>query len=351
MARIQAALGLIGFSSTSETPSTAPRVLSVVLKDAANGSSVAKTRTVGVTSVNDVPVVTLPSTAIAYVENAVPLLVFTGATAVDVDLAAATSTTATLTITNTNGESTDRLSIVPSGVYSVVGSELRANGVAIATFTGGAGTTPLVLSFTTNMARIQATLGLIGFSSTSETPSTTPRVLSVVLKDVVNGSSVAKTRTVGVTSVNDVPVVTLPTTAIAYVENAGPLLVFTGATAIDADLAASTASTATLTITNTNGESTDRLSIVPSGVYSVVGSELRANVCRDRDVYGWYRNDATGPVVHNQHGKNPSDAWFDWFFEYVGCSIHHASSPVGGAQRCSQWFECCKDADRWNHIG
>ncbi len=240
MARIQAALGLIGFSSTSDAPSTTLRVLSVVLKDAANGLSVAKTRTVGVTSVNDVPVVTLPSTAIAYVENAGPLLVFTGATAIDADLAASTSTTATLTITNTNAESTDRLSIVPGGVYSVVGTSLRANGVAIATFTGGTGTTPLVLSFTTNMARIQATLGLIGFSSTSETPSTTPRVLSVVLKDAVNGSSVAKTRTVGVTSVNDVPVVTLPSTAITYVENAVPLLVFTGATAIDADLAAST---------------------------------------------------------------------------------------------------------------
>ncbi len=70
MARIQAALGLIGFSSTSNAPSTTPRVLSVVLTDAASGASVVRTRTVGVTAVNDVPVVTLPSTTIAYAENA-----------------------------------------------------------------------------------------------------------------------------------------------------------------------------------------------------------------------------------------------------------------------------------------
>ncbi len=180
-------------------------------------------------------------------------------------------------MTNTNGESTDRLQVVPGGVYTVVGSQLRANGVVIATIAGGVGTTPLVLSFTTNMARIQAAIGLIGFSSTSDGPSTSPRVLSVVLTDAGNGASLSQTRTVGVTVTNDPPVITLPTTAIAYVENATPLKVFEGATASDPDLSSSSTTNATLTVTNTNAQSTDRLAIVPSGVYSVVGSELRAN--------------------------------------------------------------------------
>ncbi len=239
-------------------------MLSVVLRDAANGSSIARTRTVGITTVNDAPVITIPSNAITYIENAAPLLLYTGATAIDPDLAAATATTATLTVTNTNAESTDRVTIVPSGVYSVVGTELRANGVAIATFTGGTGTTPLILSFTSNMARVQAAIGLLGFSSTSQTPSTTPRVLTIRLTDAASTNSALLNRTVSVTSVNDVPIVTLPTTAISYTENAGPLLLFTGATATDADLAIATNTTATLTITNTNGESTDRVLIVPS---------------------------------------------------------------------------------------
>ncbi len=156
VARIQEVLLRVGFSNNLEVPPTTARLVNVQLTDGVGGTSIVKTRTVGVTSVNDVPIVTLPTTAISYTENAGALLVFTGATATDADLAAATNTTATLTVTNTNGESTDRLQIVPSGVYTVVGAELRANGVAIATFSGGTGTTPLVLSFTTNMARIQA---------------------------------------------------------------------------------------------------------------------------------------------------------------------------------------------------
>ncbi len=95
----------------------------------------------------------------------------------DADLLSTTNTTATLNVTNANGESTDRIQFVPSGVYTVVGSELRANNVAIATFTGGNGTTPFVVQFTTNMARIQAAIGLIGYTNSSDNPSTTSRVL------------------------------------------------------------------------------------------------------------------------------------------------------------------------------
>ncbi len=182
-----------------------------------------------------------------------------------------------MTVTNTNGEATDRLQIVPSGIYTVVGTDVRASGVTIGTFTGGLGTTPLVITFNTNMSNIQSVLGFIGFSSTSEAPSTTPRVLSVQLKDAANSTSVLRNRTVGVTSVNDLPVVTLPTTAISYTENAGPLVVFADTTVVDPDLLTTSVTTAVLTITNTNGEATDRLSIVPAGVYTVVGSELRAN--------------------------------------------------------------------------
>ncbi len=108
MARIQAAIGLIGFSSSSDALSTTPRVLSVRLTDASNANSLVRNRTVSVVSVNDAPVINLPSAPITYTENGPSLLLFSGATAVDPDLAAATATTATLTVTNTNGESTDR---------------------------------------------------------------------------------------------------------------------------------------------------------------------------------------------------------------------------------------------------
>ncbi len=277
MARVQAVLNLIGFFSVSESPSTTPRVLSVQITDRFNATNAAVLRTVGVVSVNDVPVVTLPTSAATYVENAAALLPFAGSTVVDVDTP--TITGGVLTITNTNGQTGDVLSLVPDATYTVSGTQLLASSVVIGSITGGAGTTPLVVTFSSaaTLTRIQQVIARVGFLNNTETPPTTPRVINVTLTDGVGGTSAVKTRTVSVTSVNDVPVVTLPTTAISYAENAGALLVFTGATATDADLASATNTTATLTVTNTNGESTDRLTIVPSGVYTVVGSELRAN--------------------------------------------------------------------------
>ncbi len=87
------------------------------------------------------------------------------------------------------------------------------------------------------------------------------------LTDGDGGSSNQAIKLVQVTPVNDLPIISLPTTTISYTENGPSLIVFNGATAVDADLAAATATTATLTVTNTNGESTDRLQIVPSGVF------------------------------------------------------------------------------------
>ncbi len=55
MARIQAALSLISFASSSDNPLTTPRVISVQLTDSVGGASVTKVRTVGIVSVNDVP--------------------------------------------------------------------------------------------------------------------------------------------------------------------------------------------------------------------------------------------------------------------------------------------------------
>ncbi len=126
---------------------------------------------------------------------------------------------------------------MPSGVYTVVGSELRANNVAIATFTGGNGRTPLVISFTTNMARIQAALGLIGFSSTSDAPLNTPRTISVQLTDAANGSSTLLNRSVDFLPVNDVPTLELNLPgAINYTRNTVAIVVAPTAAFVDADL-------------------------------------------------------------------------------------------------------------------
>ncbi len=118
----------------------------------------------------------------------------------------------------------------------MVGSELRANGVAIGTFTGGNGLTPFVISFSTNMARIQAALGLIGFSSTSNAPLTTSRVISVRLTDAASGASAVQNRTVGVIATNDAPVLSMNNTArVDYLQNSAAMVIVPNATFTDVD--------------------------------------------------------------------------------------------------------------------
>ncbi len=96
-----------------------PRVLTVQLTDAGGAATPVLRRTVGVTSVNDIPNISLPTTSAHYNENGAPTFLYTGATVVDLDLLNTTSTRATLTVTNTNAQSSDRLQVIPSGVYTI----------------------------------------------------------------------------------------------------------------------------------------------------------------------------------------------------------------------------------------
>ncbi len=71
-------------------------------------------------------------------------------------------------------------------------------------------------------------------------------------------------------TVNAHPEIILPTNSISYIENATPLLLFTGATVFD-DFAGATV----ITLLNTNGEASDQLSFVPNATYALVGNEIQ----------------------------------------------------------------------------
>ncbi len=268
---------------------------------------------------NDLPVVTLPTSSITYVENAAPLVLFTNATAVDLDLASTAATTAALTVTNTNGQSTDRLSILPAGVYSIAGSELRANGVAIGSFTGGVGTTPLVISFTTSMSRIQAVLGLIGFSSTSDAPSTTPRVITVRLTDAAGGVSAIQSRTVAVTSVNDVPVLNLNVpNAVSYTRNSPSVVIAGSATVTDADQGSFAGGTITIQATS-NNDSSNRIEL--GSAYSVNGVN---QVIFNGAVIGTLSGNGVGPnALRITFSTGATTAVVQ------GCSVQSPTEPLG----------------------
>ncbi len=67
----------------------------------------------------------------------------------------------------------------------------------------GFGSESLVINFATTLNQIQSVLGLIGFTTTSDTPSTVTREISVQLTDLDGNNSELKARKVAVKQVND----------------------------------------------------------------------------------------------------------------------------------------------------
>jgi hypothetical protein len=143
--------------------------------------------------------ITFTGAAVSFTENATnPTVLFAGAS-----VAGSVPSGRTLTITPTGGETTDRLTVTTGGTVTVSGSNINVGGTTLATFTGGDGTNPLVITFNAAPASAaQSILRQVTFASTSENPSTTARSISAVF-----AGGTAVTQTVNVTAVNDVPTI------------------------------------------------------------------------------------------------------------------------------------------------
>jgi Domain of unknown function (DUF4347)/Concanavalin A-like lectin/glucanases superfamily/Calx-beta domain/Putative Ig domain len=161
-----------------------------------------------VNPVNDMPTIALPTGAIAYAENATPVLLDAAATVADID--SANFDTGTLTVRYTaGGNASDRLSIrnqgTAAGQISLDGRKVLYEGTQIGTYTGGIGTDNLVITFNTAATPIatQALVKNLTYANVSEDPSLSPRALEIVLTDGDGGTSTAMTKTINVTSTND----------------------------------------------------------------------------------------------------------------------------------------------------
>lgn len=277
----------ITFQSVSENPSANPRTLWAQLTDGDGGTSTAVTKTINVTAVNDKPVVASFGDDLLYTENAGPILIASSSAVSDVD--STDFDTGTLTVKLTaNGQSTDFLTIrnqgTASGQISTTISDpatntgsvfitLTINSVLttlqIGTFTGGVGTTPLVVTLNANAlpGRVQALSRMVTYSNTSDNPSANPRTVWAQLTDGDGGTSTAVTKQVAVTPVNDKPVIAEFGDNLTYVENAVPLQIASAATLTDPDSPDFDSGKLTVKFT-ANGQSTDRLTIRNQGTAS-----------------------------------------------------------------------------------
>jgi uncharacterized protein (TIGR03382 family) len=198
VASYQQVLRTVTYDNTSGTPSTAPRSLTFVASDGTD-SSVVRTTTLTVAAVNDVPVLDLNGAAAGndhattFTEGGGPVgLVAATATLTDVDSASLASLT--VTITNRLDGSAESLAASVAGT-AITSSYSAATGV-------------LTLYGSDTVAAYQQVLRTVTYQNTSTAPSTTARSVTFVASDGV-GSSAARTCTVTVISVNDVPVIDL----------------------------------------------------------------------------------------------------------------------------------------------
>lgn len=258
---------------------------------------------------NAPPVVTLNGGDVSYTENDAATVLASAATVTD-----ATSPnfdTGKLTVAfGANGTADDRLAIrnqgTDSGQIGVSGSNVTFGGTTIGTFTGGTGTTPLVVTFNANAtpAAAQALVRNITFANVSENPSTANRTVNFTLTDGDGGTSETASRTVTVTAVNDAPVVATSGGTTSYTENGSGVPVDGALTVSDVDSANLTG--ATVAITGNFASSEDALAFTnqngitgsynsATGVLTLSGSASTAN----------YQT-ALRSVKYSNSGDNPS---------------------------------------------
>ncbi|MBW4696256.1 MAG: DUF4347 domain-containing protein [Lyngbya sp. HA4199-MV5] len=207
-------------------------------------TSNSSTLTIAANDNNAAPVVTLSGAAVSFAENGSATTIDTTASVTDTDSVDFNSGTLTASF-SANGTVDDRLAINNEGTgvgqIGVSGGNVTYGGTTIGTFTGGVGTTPLVVTFNSSSspAAAQALLRNFTYGNVSDAPSTSDRTLSLVLTDGDGGTSTTANKTIKVAAINDAPTVTAPS-AITVTEDTATTL--TGISFADIDAGSGTMS-------------------------------------------------------------------------------------------------------------
>ena len=242
-------------------------------------SATQATSTVAVGSGNAAPVLNMPTSLLAYVENQAAQQLDAAATVTDGDSGDFLGGTLTATvIVPAVALSEDVLSIAPIGGVTLAGSTVRVGGTAVGTVAGGGGGAPLTVAWNAaaTPAAAQAVLAALSYRNLSDDPSTAVRIVRVQMTDGDGGTSFPVTVTVTVAAVNDQPVIGGTAAVGPYVEDAAPLPLAPGATIADPDSPAFASGTFSASL-HANGEAGDVLAIRTQGQIAVAGGEVSYN--------------------------------------------------------------------------
>lgn len=261
---VQAVLRQIGFSSVSVAPGTFNRSARFVLTDGTNAASQPVSK---FCNVANQPAIVNLGADVVWTAGSAPAILAQSAIPYD---GGGNFANSQLSIQLTNGAGTDQLTVVPGGGVMVNGSSLSVNGAVVGSFSGGAGTTALVLTFgnTATQGQVQSVLRRIGFSSTSTGPALFDRNVEFILTDGTNAASAPVAKTC---SVSSAPAIVNLGGLVTWTVGTAPAIVANQAVPHDGgnDFANSA-----LSAQLTNGSSTDRLSIVPGNGVTTANGEV-----------------------------------------------------------------------------
>jgi hypothetical protein len=223
---VQAALQNVGFSVNSQNPTTNLRTLQIIATDETGGSSQPVTEMIGVTAVNNAPVLTLPSTPVNFTVNGTSALFGAGGTVSDVDNANFNGGKLTVAISG-NQSTGDLLSVrnqgTGAGQIGLSGNNLTFGGMVIGQATAPTNTTPATVTFNSNATpeAVQALVQNLQFSNATNNPSALPRTVQISLTDSAGGTSVNATRTVLVTPASQ-PLSLSPASNLIIITDSSP---------------------------------------------------------------------------------------------------------------------------------
>uniref|UniRef100_UPI001872DA2F Ig-like domain-containing protein n=1 Tax=Bradyrhizobium yuanmingense TaxID=108015 RepID=UPI001872DA2F len=190
----------------------------------------------------------------------------------------------------TGATNSDQLAIKTNGAVTISGGTVSVSGTAIGTLSGGNNGSDLLIDFNSNATPVLITtlIRQIGYSNSSEDPSTGPKLIAFRINDgdgTRNGGHDTDVAfaAIGVTGVNDPPVVDLNgvamgTSATLHYKIGDPLTALAPtATVGDLDSANFGGGSLHVDITQ-NGVRSDRLAIRTDSVVSVTGAPNKASV-------------------------------------------------------------------------
>ncbi|HEX4129272.1 MAG TPA: right-handed parallel beta-helix repeat-containing protein [Pirellulales bacterium] len=267
LAAVQQVIDDLAFNNTSSSPSIYDRTLTFTLADSKGVSS---TATETVHFVDNPPTINVNSYT-AYTSGSGATLIASGA---GVYAGSLGFSDAKLTVQISNAGGADVLTVVAGNGVTISGSTLSYNGTAIATFSAGAGSSPLVVQFYASATQpaVQAVVDQVAFYNTNASPSIYDRSATFMLADSKGVSSSAYET---IHFVDNPPTIGSLGATVNYAPGSGATTVAAGATVTTGTLGLANSK---LTVgLGSNAGSADVVTIVAGGGITLSGSQVLYN--------------------------------------------------------------------------